>query len=249
MQQQERSASYECSNYLARTQVIDPSHRQELCDWGYKTVEACNGVNPSTAVVAIGYFDRFLSSDSPAARRALNDVVECQLAFVTCLVIALKIHPGFNVESDFVAEVITNNAYDAKEINDMELEILVALGWKLNGPTPHDFIDYFLEVMPHMNGTSMELIRVLSERLVELAVTQYTTVMYFPSEIAFASICCVMHHVKYVLLADSLMFLQTITGLEFRDDNLRSLFQTMICLVRSCFPATRDCSPSSVTGE
>ena len=236
MQQQEKSASYKCIDYLSRTHVIEPSHRQELCEWGFKTIAAC-GVNSSTAAIAFGYFDRFLSSDNPAAERALNDITECQLAFITSVVIALKIHSGFNVESDFVSNVITRNAYDAEEINDMELEILQSLDWRLNGPTSHDFVDYFLEVMPHMNETSMGLIQNLSKSLVDMAITRYPTVMYFPSEIAFASICCAMHHVKYVLLADSLMFLQMISGLQFRDDRLRSLFQTIICLVRDCFPA------------
>eukprot|EP00956_Cyclotella_meneghiniana_P026754 scaffold58617_cov24-Cyclotella_meneghiniana.AAC.1 len=230
MQQQERSASYLCSDYLSKTQVIGPSHRLALCQWGYKTIAAF----------------------SPA-ERALNDVVICQLAFVTSLLIALKIHAGFNVESDFVAGVITRNAYGADEINSMELEILRSLSWKLNGPTPHDFIDYFLEVMPGVNGTCLERIRSLSKTLVELAVTRYDTVMHLPSEIALASIFCATYYLELQLLADSLMFLQTISGVEFREDNLRSLFQTMICLVRECYVASeapplvsRVCSPPSI---
>ena len=37
---------------------------------------------------------------------------KCQLAFVTCSFIALKCqcHSGFNVEFDFVSEVITENS-------------------------------------------------------------------------------------------------------------------------------------------
>jgi hypothetical protein len=38
--------------------------------------------------------------------------------------------------------------YDANEIIAMELNVLQALKWKLNGPTPHDFIDYYLELVP-----------------------------------------------------------------------------------------------------
>ena len=237
MQILERSASYECSDYLSRTQVIDPSHRHALCKWGYDTIAACDGVSRSTAVVAFMYFDRFLSSNSPAAERALNDVSECQLAFVTSLVIALKIHPGFTVESDFVSEVVTRGAYSADEINSMELEILQSLSWKLNGPTPHDFIDYFLEVLRGVDGPRLELIQNMSKTLVESAVLKYATVMHLPSEIAFVSILCAIHRLDPALLADGLMYLQMISGLEFRDVKLRSLFQTMLCLVRECFSA------------
>lgn len=245
MQIQERSTSYKCSDYLCRTQVIDPSHRQALCKWGYETIAACSGVSRSTAVVAFMYFDRFLSSNSPAAERALNDVAECQLAFVSSLVIALKIHPGFTVESDFVSEVVTRDAYSADEINSMELEILQSLSWKLNGPTPHDFIDYFLEVMPGVDGTRLELIQNMSKTLVELAVLKYATVMHLPSNIAFASVLCAIYRLEPALLADGLMYLiadglmylKIILGVEFRDVKLRSLIQTMGCLVRECFPA------------
>ena len=237
MQIQERSASYKCSDYLSRTQAIDPSHRHALCKWGYDTIAACDGVSRSTAVVAFTYFDRFLSSNSPAAERALNDVAECQLAFVSSLVIALKIHSGFNVESDFVSEVVTRNAYNADEINSMELEILHSLSWKLNGPTPHDFIDYFLEVMPGVDGTRLELIQNMSKTLVESALTRYAMVMHLPSEIAFVSILCAIHRLELALLADGLKYLKIILGVEFRDFKLRSLIQTMGCLVRECFPA------------
>ena len=231
MQRQEKSSSYQCYDYLSHTQVIDPSHREALFKWGYQTIAACQGVSRSTAIVAFGYFDRFLSSNTLAGRRVLNDVAECQLAFVSCLVIALKIHSGFNVESDFVSNVITRDLYEAEELDDMELEILKSLGWKLNGPTPHDFIDYFVEVMPGVNGTSLEVAKNLSKTLVEAAVLRYTTVLHYPSEIAFASLCCAIHHVD-VSLENNLPFLHMISGLDFRHDRLRLLFKSMYGLIR-----------------
>ena len=231
MLQQEKNSSYKCSDYLSRTQAIGPTHREALCKWGYHTIAACHGVSRLTAVVAFGYFDRFPSSNTPAANRALNDVTECQLAFVTCLVIALKIHSGFNVETNFVSNVITKNSYDAEEINDMELQILHSLGWKLNGPTPHDFIDYFLEVMPGVDGTCLDLAKQLSKALAEAAVMRYTSVLHHPSEIAFASLCCALHHVDVSLL-NNLPFLQIISGLDLRHGKMRLLFESMISLLQ-----------------
>eukprot|EP00956_Cyclotella_meneghiniana_P024983 scaffold51153_cov51-Cyclotella_meneghiniana.AAC.1 len=146
MQQQERSASYRCLDYLSNTQVLSPSVRLALCDWAYKTIAACDGVDRSTAIMAFTYFDRFLSSNARAAKRALNDLQECQLAFVTSLVIAIKCRSGFKVEYDFVSKVVTGDAYDEEELSYMEIEILEALDWKLNGPSSHDFIGYFLEL-------------------------------------------------------------------------------------------------------
>jgi hypothetical protein len=143
MHQQENSTSYRFVDYMStETNVLRPPDREALCNWGYQTVAACNGVNRSTAAKAISFFDRFLGTSAPAAQQALADVGDSQLAFVACLVIALKVHPGFNVETDFVSNVVCGNIYDASEIIAMELHVLQALGWKLNGPTPHDFIDY-----------------------------------------------------------------------------------------------------------
>ena len=173
-----------------------------------------------------------MSSNTSAAKQALNDVTKCQLAFVTCLVIALKIHSGFNVETDFVSNVITKNSYDAEELDEMEIQILYSLGWKLNGPTPHDFIDYFLEVMPGVNVTCLDRAKRFSKALVEAAVTSYITVLHYPSEIAFASICCALHHIDTSSLMNSLPFLQMISGLDFRHGGLRLLFKSMIALVR-----------------
>eukprot|EP00956_Cyclotella_meneghiniana_P007441 scaffold10123_cov24-Cyclotella_meneghiniana.AAC.2 len=231
MLQQEKSLSYKCSDYLSTTQAIGPTHREALCKWGYQTIAACHGVSRLTAVVAFGYFDRFLSSNTPAANRALNDVTECQLAFVTCLVIALKIHSGFNVETNFVSNVITKNSYDAVEIDNMELHILQSLGWKLNGPTPHDFIDYFLEVMPGVDGVRLECVKRLSKTLVETALTGYTTVLHYPSEVAFTSLFYALHHVD-VSLMNNLLFLHMILGLDFRHHKMRLLFESMICSIR-----------------
>ena len=149
-------------------------------------------MNPKVAAIAIGYFDRFMSSNTSAAKQALNDVTKCQLAFVTCLVIALKIHSGFHVQTDFVSNVITKNSYDAEELDDMELDILYSLDWKLNGPTPHDFIDFFLDVMPGVNETCLEVLKKLSKALVEATIMSYDTVLHYPSEIAFASLYFLM---------------------------------------------------------
>eukprot|EP00956_Cyclotella_meneghiniana_P031719 scaffold84204_cov27-Cyclotella_meneghiniana.AAC.3 len=77
--------------------------------------------------------------------------------------------------------------------------------------------------------------------------------MHLPSEIAFASIFCAIHNLELALPADSLRFLQTISGVEVREDHMRSLLQTMVYLVRECYVASeapplvsRVCSPPSI---
>eukprot|EP00956_Cyclotella_meneghiniana_P024992 scaffold51154_cov58-Cyclotella_meneghiniana.AAC.6 len=238
MQQQERSASYRCLDYLSNTQVLSPSVRLALCDWAYKTIAACDGVDCSTAIMAFTYFDRFLSSSAPAAKRALNDLQECQLAFVASLIIALKYHSGFKVEYGFVSKVVTGDAYDEEELSCMEMKVFQALDWKLNGPSPDDFIGYFLELLPDANEAPLlHFVRSFSKSLVQLAVTRYDVVVqHHPSEIAFASIWCAFQCAG-LIFPDSQLFLESmslilwVSGFDINDARSKSLLKLLKSLV------------------
>jgi hypothetical protein len=237
MQEQEKSEAYKCKDYMSLTNVLGPSDRAALCDWGYRVIEACKGISRLTAVKAFSYFDRFLSlsAQSASAQCALQDIGVSQLAFVASLVIALKVHSGFNVEPDFVSDVLCNHMYNAKDINNMEMEILQALEWRVNGPTPHDFIDSFLEIAPLIKAPHRDFLTRVSKFIVELAVVRYPIALHQPSEIAFASICCALQTLEAVTFTsiDSvsvLHYLQMVSGLSFDDPALKHLFNTMVCL-------------------
>jgi hypothetical protein len=87
--------------------------------------------------------------------------------------------------------------YSAKEVNTMEMLILQALGWKLNKPIPHDFINYYIEIVPSIEGINHEFLTRFSEGLVELALTKYSFGLYYPSELALASIFCALHYTDF----------------------------------------------------
>jgi hypothetical protein len=231
MQQQEKA--YRCTDYVSMSNAaVRPEDRQALCDWGYQTIAACNGASRSTAVTAFSIFDRFLSSPSPAAARALADIHDFQLAFVACLVIALKVRSGFKVETDFVSETVCGNMYCPEELNEMEMCILKALQWKLNGPTSHDFIDYYIEAMM-IEGIHREFLTRFSKALVEIAVTRYSVALQLPSEVAFTAICCALEYAEFDSTMESLSLLQLVSGLNPNDQELRFLFKTMIRLVHT----------------
>jgi hypothetical protein len=109
MHLKEKHPSYKHADYLNASIAdmdVTASDREVLFKWGYETIAACNGVSRITAVKALSYFDRFLSTCAPAAEQALKDKADFQLAFVACFVIALKVHSGFSVESEFVSSVV-----------------------------------------------------------------------------------------------------------------------------------------------
>jgi hypothetical protein len=83
MQHQENTVYRPC-DYLAGT-YISPQDRMDVCQWGFQISDAVE-VDRSIAVIAITYFDRFLS------RRGLRAVEVClrrkrefQLAFIVSL--------------------------------------------------------------------------------------------------------------------------------------------------------------------
>ena len=227
MQQLEISASYRCTDYIASPHneaAISCLDRKALCDWGFSVITTLTGISRATAVVAILYFDRFLGSSTSSAKRALSDTPRLQLAFVACLVIALKVKAGLNVESQFVSGMVCNDMYAAEEINDMEIEILQALRWKLNGPTAHDFIDYFFEEMPYWDedGIQKKMAKSLSKTLVESAVTEYKLALQLPSQIAFAAISYTLDYTTPSSFESCLAYLCTISGIDSNDVELRS---------------------------
>ena len=225
MQEQERAEAYRCINYLRYRNEMDQVDRQALCNWGYQTIAACNGGNRLTVVKAISYFDRYMSSSSQC-----RDLEAIQLAFVTSLVIALKIDAGFNVELDFIASAITKDAYTQEDIRRMELEILQALEWRLNGPTPHEFIDRFLEVVPGIDATHFDFLNRFSKAVAEEATTTYAFALHYPSVVALGAICCGLEHLESISSINILAIqhcLQIVSGLSCKDPSLKPVTITV----------------------
>ena len=79
--QLKESTTYRPSAYLNQT-AVTAEDRRDLCQWGFDILNVCR-VNRCIAVIAIGYFDRFLSHRGLRVVEAcLDNQREFQLAFV-----------------------------------------------------------------------------------------------------------------------------------------------------------------------
>lgn len=77
----QEATTYKTMHYLDRTAVTEDD-RERLCQWGFDVLGVCK-VNHSIAVIAIGYFDRFLSIRGlRVVELCLADQRELQLAFL-----------------------------------------------------------------------------------------------------------------------------------------------------------------------
>ena len=156
MHEQESSAHYRarCDYLLSSPLLLDD--RRTLIDWSYGIVDACS-IDREVSCIGLSYFDRFMSTSSPGAACALRSRRSFQLYFIACLVVSIKCRGGTSVDSDFVADAVCRGQYSASEANDAEAEVLRALGWRLNGPSPQEFVDALVRLMPRSGaGGGME---------------------------------------------------------------------------------------------
>ncbi|KAM7470455.1 hypothetical protein LguiA_008638 [Lonicera macranthoides] len=114
--------------------------RTEAVDWILK-VKAHFGFSSLTAILAINYVDRFIST----LHFQNNDDDKpwmIQLVAVTCLSLAAK------VEETYVPLLLdlqvedTKHVFEAKTIQRMEMIVMSALQWRMNPVTPLSFLDH-----------------------------------------------------------------------------------------------------------
>ncbi|XP_044491903.1 cyclin-D3-3-like [Mangifera indica] len=113
--------------------------REEAMDWIFK-VKAFFGFKALTAVLAVNYFDRFVSSfkfqrDAPWMG---------QLTAVTCLSLAAKVEETqVPLLLDLQVEE-SKYVFEAKTIQKMEILVLSTLDWRMNPVTPISFFDFIV---------------------------------------------------------------------------------------------------------
>ncbi|KAM9311873.1 G2/mitotic-specific cyclin-B2 [Gastrophryne carolinensis] len=129
-----------------------------------------------TLYMGIAIMDRFLQV-LPVSRGKL------QLVGVTSLLLASKYEEMYSPEvADFV--YITDNAYTASQIREMEMIILQNLNFDLGRPLPL----HFLRRASKSCSADAEQ-HTLAKYLMELSLIDYEMVHFPPSEIAAAALC------------------------------------------------------------
>ncbi|CAL5366896.1 unnamed protein product [Camellia sinensis] len=163
--------------------------RMEAVEWMLK-VNAHYGFTALTAILAINYLDRFLSSlhfqrDKPWM---------IQLAAVTCLSLAAKVEETqVPLLLDLQVED-TKYVFEAKTIQRMELLVLSTLQWRMNPVTPLSFLDHIIRRLGLKTHLHWEFLR-RCERLLLSVVADSRFVGYLPSVLAAATMLHVIHQV------------------------------------------------------
>ncbi|XP_027077243.1 cyclin-D3-1 [Coffea eugenioides] len=160
--------------------------RKEGVGWMLRVI-GHYGFTPMTAVLAVSYYDRFISSlcfqrDKPWMS---------QLAAVACLSIAAKVEEiqvplllDFQVES-------AKFVFEAKTIQRMELLVLSTLQWKMKLVTPLSFIDHIVRRFGLMTNRNLEFLKRCEDLLLSV-IADAKLVHYLPSVIASATMLIVV---------------------------------------------------------
>ncbi|XP_040271704.1 G2/mitotic-specific cyclin-B2-like [Bufo bufo] len=154
---------------------VNERMRAILVDWIVQ-VHSRFQLLQETLYMGIATMDRFLQVQ-PVSRGKL------QLVGVTALLVASKYEEMYTPEvSDFV--YITDNAYTANQIREMEVLMLRELNFDLGRPLPL----HFLRRASKSCSADAEQ-HTLAKYLMELTLIDYDMVHFRPSEIASAALC------------------------------------------------------------
>lgn len=239
MRQQEE-ATYHSVDYLYQQQVeqatvtgplptgspIDVDCRTKMCEWNYQIVDFCK-FSRETASIAMNYLDRYLMTES--GRRALMSKKIYQLAAMTCLYTAVKLHEPEAMDPALVAN-LSRGMYTESQITDMEVVILNALKWRVNPPTMMSFIRHFFSLLPSsMMSPQIEVALEIARFQSELAVINYDFVSVNASTIAFACVANALERVN----CDAGNFLEAIANISSIENDSMEM-----CSVRDALRST-----------
>jgi G2/mitotic-specific cyclin-B, other len=166
---------------MSRQYDINSQMRAILIDWLVE-VHLKFKLLPETLYLTINLIDRYLG---------LTQIVrsKLQLVGVTCLLIACKyeeIYPP--IVSDVV--YITDNAYTAAEILEMERSVLLTLDFDLHVTSPYRFFERFC-YLAKPTETEMQFAQYMMEgSLVSYAMLKYSPAVLAASALYFAGKMC-----------------------------------------------------------
>ena len=143
--------------------LVDERCRARMLDWMQSMVD-CLNMDRRIVALAAYYQDRFLGTEMGCKilyNRALFRVVS-----VTSLYIAIKTRgpPSWDITAYDFAQ-LCQGSVSGDEINDMEIQILFALGWNVNPPLPMEYSEAYLKLIFESRDVTSQ--RTVSDDLVD----------------------------------------------------------------------------------
>ena len=169
----------------AAAKPVDEDCRVKMCEWCYQVVDFCK-FRRETVGIGMSYLDRYLCT--PKGKEALCNRKQYQLAAMTALYVAIKLHEPLEMETSLLAD-LSRGCYTEMEFVGMEKTILQSLKWRVNGPTALGFVQQFMSLLPStVHPRVGNVIMDYARYQTELAVSDHKFVAVKPSDLAFAAV-------------------------------------------------------------
>jgi hypothetical protein len=258
-----QEASYQCRGYLSSNSLMqrlkrmnagtgiappaDAECRFKMAEWCCQVVDFCK-FNRETVAIAMSYLDRYLSTQGVRSP-ALDDRKVFQLAAMTCLYTAIKIHEPEAMEPRIISQ-LSRGGYTEEQVTDMELEILNAIQWRMNPPTAFSFIHNLLALLPEgsMSPSDRDTVYELAKCQTELAIHEYSLVTVDASIVATSSIMNALGTVKCANITEIKMILAKVLSIDVESKLVTAtqdkLYQ-FVTNVSSTGPSATQLNPTS----
>lgn len=148
----QEEASYRYESYFPphwTASQIEDSHRinmgwrEKICQWSYNVVDHFD-LPREVVAVSLDYFDRYLATRADHPQPNNNGGGNLALlASLTTLHIAIKVHSPKDVRLSTLAG-LSRGQFGPTHIEQMEWQIMGALGWMLHPPTHFAFVSHLL---------------------------------------------------------------------------------------------------------
>jgi hypothetical protein len=236
-----QEANYRSDDYLARqpksvkhpragfTSSVDAAFRFKMVEWCFQIVDFCK-FSRETVAIGMSYLDRYLSTDT--GLRALDDHKVFQLASMTCLYTAIKIHEPETMHPRILVR-LSKGTYTEEAITNMELEILIAIQWRANPPTSLSFLNNFLSLLPAnaVSPSERDTVYELAMFQTELAIHEYSLATVDASTVAFAAMMNALETVSCAETMEVMTSLAKVSSIDiqsrFVNESKEKLYQVV----------------------
>jgi hypothetical protein len=192
---------------------VDANCREMMATWAYSVIDYCD-FQRETVEVSMSCLDRFLLTEY--GRSALEDRDLFQLAAMTTVYTAVKLHETAALDLDFIAH-LSRGAYSQDMVETMEETLLYALKWRVNPPTALAFVRQYLELLPCVDERVRQSVYEVARFQTELAVKEYWFLTVKASALAYCALLNALesHEIEDRILNQAFYVLEEVTGLAF----------------------------------
>ncbi|CAK8576051.1 unnamed protein product [Lathyrus sativus] len=200
--------------------------RVEVVNWISK-VCAHYGFSTLTTVLAVNYFDRFITS----LKFQKDKPWMTQLTAVACLSLAAKMEETHvPLLLDFQVEE-SRFVFEAKTIQRMELLVLSTLKWRMHLVTPISFFDYIVRRLGLKSRLHWEFMWHCERVLLHVIADSKVMMSYLPSTLAAATM---VHVIKEIEPFNASEYINQLLGLlKISEEQVNQCYKLMLKLLVS----------------